>query len=909
MATDGSLIFDTKVDESGFKKGLDRLRGIASKSFGIVTKAIKAGAAALSGFAVAAIKMGSDFEAGMSRVQALSGATGAEFEALRKTALELGRTTVFSASQAAEGMQYLAMAGFKTNEIIAAMPGVLNAAAAGQVDLATAADITSNVLSGFGLKAEEAARVADVLTKAFTSSNTTMESLGETMKYAAPVAAAAGIALEEVAAAAGMLGDAGIQGSQAGTTLRAIMLRLINPPKQAAEALDALGVSITDAEGKMKPLHQIIRELDKATQGMTDSQRAAIIAQIAGQEAASGLLAIMDMGADSLEQFTKELENAGGTAEEIAKVQLDNLRGDIELLKSALEGTGITIYDSLNTPLRTVTQTLTGYVEEINKTLTAHDDIKAKAEELGVTVEELGINLAEVPNGIEGAIGVLGNILADMVTKVADFAPKMVEAGVNLIQSFLVGIMESLDYISGAALDIGQTFIEAIFTLMPDIVWTGIGLVDALIRGIAKRIPDLIAQGIRAISQLIDDILGWLPYLVDAGIQLITALANGIIENLPTLMEIGTNAILTILEGIEESLPTLLETAYNVVMTLAKALVENIDLLLFSAIVIVEALIEFIVQNLPLLTEAALEIITALIDYLIENLPMLVDSAVELIMAIVEGLINNIDLLVEAALELVIGIVQGLLNNLPLLVNAAIQLVLALTSGLLKMLPNLVETGIVLISRLIGAILGMIPRIISTGAQLLGELIIGIIKAIPQLLSLGPRIIQTIVQGIRGSFSGIVNIGKDIVRGLWDGIKSMFGWLGGKVKSIGSVITGGIKKAFGIASPSKVMRDEVGKNLTLGIGEGFEDEIPKLQRETEKELGRLIEKMKATVELESLTVGAKLSAGSGIVRTTQNIIHNDNGITQNIHFNQPVQSPSETARHIKRIGRELALGY
>ena len=239
---DGSLIFDTKVDESGFKKGLDRLRGIASKSFDKITKAIKAGAAALSGLAVAAIKMGSDFEAGMSRVQALSGATGAEFEALRKTALELGRTTVFSASQAAEGMQYLAMAGFKTNEIIAAMPGVLNAAAAGQVDLATAADITSNVLSGFGLKAEEAARVADVLTKAFTSSNTTMESLGETMKYAAPVAAAAGFALEEVAAAAGMLGDAGIQGSQAGTTLRAIMLRLINPPKQAAEALDALGI-------------------------------------------------------------------------------------------------------------------------------------------------------------------------------------------------------------------------------------------------------------------------------------------------------------------------------------------------------------------------------------------------------------------------------------------------------------------------------------------------------------------------------------------------------------------------------------------------------------------------------------------------------------------------------------------
>src|SRR5699024_5729548 len=173
-------------------------------------------------------------------------------------------------------MQYLAMAGYESNEIISAMPGVLNAAAAGQVELGTAADITSNVLSGFGLQASETSRVADVLTKAFTSSNTSMESLGETMKYAAPVAKAAGFSLEETAAAAGILGDSGISASQAGTTLRGVMLRLINPPKQAAEALDALGISVTDSSGKIKPLYKIIEELQKATAGMTDAQKSAI---------------------------------------------------------------------------------------------------------------------------------------------------------------------------------------------------------------------------------------------------------------------------------------------------------------------------------------------------------------------------------------------------------------------------------------------------------------------------------------------------------------------------------------------------------------------------------------------------------------------------------------------------------
>lgn len=212
MAKDGSLIFDTKVDDKGFKKGVAKLKTTGTTALKAIGKATVATTAAIAGVGIAATKVGSDFEAAMSRVGAISGATGKEFKMLEKTAMELGKTTVFSASEAAEGMQYLAMAGYDANEIVAAMPGVLNAAAAGQVELGTAADITSNVLSGFGLQASETSRVADVLTKAFTSSNTSMESLGETMKYAAPIARAAGFSLEETAAAAGVLGDAGIQG-------------------------------------------------------------------------------------------------------------------------------------------------------------------------------------------------------------------------------------------------------------------------------------------------------------------------------------------------------------------------------------------------------------------------------------------------------------------------------------------------------------------------------------------------------------------------------------------------------------------------------------------------------------------------------------------------------------------------
>jgi len=300
----------------------------------------------------ATVKTAADFESAMSRVGALSGATDTELQKMMDTAQELGRTTAFSATQAAEGMQFLSMAGFKTNEIIAAMPGMLDMAAAAQIDLGRAADISSNILSAFGLQANEMGRVGDVLTKAFTSSNVDLEMLGLTMKYVGPVAKAAGFSLEEMSAAAGILGNAGIQGEQAGTTLRATILRLVKPPKMAAEALDKLGVKINDSNGKMLPMADILEQIQKGMKGMTDAQKTALAGQIAGTEAASGFLALLDAGPASLRKFTGELENAGGTAKKIADKQLDNLNGSLTMLKSATEGAAISIGVTLSPYIR-----------------------------------------------------------------------------------------------------------------------------------------------------------------------------------------------------------------------------------------------------------------------------------------------------------------------------------------------------------------------------------------------------------------------------------------------------------------------------------------------------------------------------------------------------------------------------
>lgn len=303
-----------------------------------------AGAVVAVGTAFDGIKTAADFESSMSRVAALSNASAGDLAKLTTTAKELGASTVFSASQAAEGMQFLAMAGYKTNDVIAAMPGLLAAAAAGQTDLGTTADIVSNILSGFGIAAGDTGRVADVLTKAFTSANVDLQMLGYTMKYAAPWAKALGVSLEETAAAAGILGNAGIQAEQAGTTLRGLFARFAKPPKEAAEALDKLGVKLFDNKGKMKSLATILGDLQNAMKGMSGEQKTALAGMIAGMEAGSGFLALMDAGPDKLRKFTKELENSGGTAGQVAKVQLDNFNGSLVELESALEGVKIEVF-------------------------------------------------------------------------------------------------------------------------------------------------------------------------------------------------------------------------------------------------------------------------------------------------------------------------------------------------------------------------------------------------------------------------------------------------------------------------------------------------------------------------------------------------------------------------------------
>ncbi|MCY8025659.1 phage tail tape measure protein [Bacillus sonorensis] len=345
-------------DSGKVSEGLNAVYHSASK---VGTALSAVGAAGTLGIGVS-VKAAADFEKAMSRVGALANATNDQMAKLTETARHLGATTQFTDGEVAEGMQYLAMAGYKTNQIIGAMPGLLSTAAAGQTDLGVTADIVSDILTEFHIKAEDTNRVADAMTYTFTNSNATLQEIGQTMKYAAPAAKTAGLSMEELAAATGIMANSGIKADMAGTALRSTLTRLAAPPKPAASAIEELGLKVTDSTGKMRPFADIIGQVNEKTKDYTETEKIRIAKQLAGQHALSGFITLMHAGKDKLQDFTKEIENSGGAADKVAKKQMDNLAGSMEYLKSAVNNALITLGNQFLPVIRATTDGLTKFV-------------------------------------------------------------------------------------------------------------------------------------------------------------------------------------------------------------------------------------------------------------------------------------------------------------------------------------------------------------------------------------------------------------------------------------------------------------------------------------------------------------------------------------------------------------------
>ena len=408
------------ASNSSWVKAGESLTNSSAKMKAIGASASSAGnsilmmTAPLIGVGIAAAKVGMDFDAEMSRVKAISGATGEEFDKLNKQAIDLGASTAFSSKQAASGMENLASAGFTTNEIMAAMPGMLDLAASSGEDLASSADIAASTLRGFGLAADQAGHVADVLAKNSAATNAAVRDTGEAMKYVAPVAASMGLSLEEVTAAIGIMANAGIKGSEAGTSLRGSMVRLAKPSDAAAMAMKNMGFNAFDAQGKMLPLNEIIARLQKSTAKMSDEQKANAIATIFGTESLSGMLTLIKAGPDELNALTKSLKNSDGAAKDMASTMQDNAKSSIEQMFGSLESAGIKLEQSFAPVIRDVAKSVGDLADKFAALSPETQNAIVKAVGLavagGATLKVVG----GLASGVGGILGVMGKFAGAM---------------------------------------------------------------------------------------------------------------------------------------------------------------------------------------------------------------------------------------------------------------------------------------------------------------------------------------------------------------------------------------------------------------------------------------------------------------------------------------------------------------
>jgi|TARA_R110002153_G_scaffold77799_2_gene199518 TP901 family phage tail tape measure protein len=391
------------------KNSMDKLKAMGSRM-------AKISGVALTGLAVSSVKTAAEFEASMKTVSAIGGVTGETFDAMRDQAMELGKTTSFSASQAADGMKFLSMAGFDAEQVMSAMPGVLDLAAASGTDLATAADIASNILSGLGLEAEQTGKLVDVMAKATSSSNMDVIEMGEAFKMVAPMADVANLSMEGMAAIIGKMADAGIKGTMAGTGLKAAISRMLDPTKKMQTAMDDLGVSIKKPDGSMKNFIDILQEMEDKGAGATE------FVQIFGKQAGVKLMAATKDGVGALKDLKSKLEDSGGSAEEMADKQLEGLSGSLKILKSAFEGMQIAIGDSgLLEFVTKMAVALTEFIPKITEFANEHPLIT----KVGVAITALAI-----------AVGILGGPITIVITAIGLLTAAWIKWGDDIKEVF-----------------------------------------------------------------------------------------------------------------------------------------------------------------------------------------------------------------------------------------------------------------------------------------------------------------------------------------------------------------------------------------------------------------------------------------------------------------------------------------
>ena len=969
-----SALSDLKVFQDQSASVQDKIAGFGSTAKGVGSSLTKYITTPLLGVGTLAVKTSADFDAGMSQVQAIAGATSGELEKLRDKAIEMGAKTKFSATESAEAFQYMAQAGWDTNAMLDGIEGVMNLAAASGEDLALSASIVADSLTGFGLSASDSARFADVLAEASARSNTNVAEMGETFKYVAPVAGSLGYSIEDTAVAVGLMANAGIKGSQAGTSLRSIFTRLVKPVGEAKTAVEELNISLENTDGTMKPLSQVLTELRGKFEGMTQAEKTQYAAMIAGQEGMSGFLALINASDEDFQSLTDSINNAGGSAEEMAEVMMDNLPGALEQASGAVETLLIRIGDVLTPIVTKVVNAFTSFVEKLGG---ASDATIAFAVAVGAVIAGIGpalLILGQFALAINNMItlynrltraqdGNTGSTILNRTAHVATSAAMKVRQIANYTVQFIrntaavvsntaaqilnaaassrVGITMAaaakkvliFAAANRTALLVTLGLVAPIVALIAYMAKTGDSAEEVAqkitdfsnrlaetITGFAQQFPSMVEGITQSLITVINSITQQLPTiinaLVPAFIQVFTTLINTIPSMLPVMIQAGVTLFMGLVQALTQIVGPLLEMLPTILNALIEGITTLIPALLEAGITLFMALVEAIPMIIPPLVEAIPQIIQAIINIIPTLLPALINGAIQLFMAFVQAIPQIVPQLIAAIPQIINAIVAQIPVLIPALINGAIQLFMAFVQAIPQIVPQLIAAAPQIVMAIIQGVLTLLGSLFNTGVDLLKQLWNGIKSWVGTLGSNVVGAVKGLPGKIKKGIGSLVSIGKDWLEGLWEGIKSKASAVKNKIASIGSEIKDLVKSAFKIGSPSKWMRDEIGKNMMIGWANGLIDN-------TKLVLGAIsdgINLAKQVYEDNPIEFDP-----NQIPDDPENYFHRPNPYTNSpygnnvdnsytggdtYNFYSPVKlNPMEAARQMKKAKRDLILGY
>ena len=665
---DGSVIIDIKGDSSAFQKTLGGLSSLAGGALKGVGTAVGAATAAVGGLAAAAIKVGSGFESSMSQVAATMGITtdeiangSADFELLSQAAKDAGATTAFSASQAAEALNYLALAGYDAQTAADALPAVLNLAAAGGMDLAYASDLATDAMAALGIEAsnENLTKFGDQMAKTASKANTSVAQLGEAILTVGGTAKSLAGGTVELNAALGVLANRGIKGAEGGTALRNVILSLSAPTDKAADAMNSLGLNVYDAAGNMRPLNEVFKDLNESMANMTEGEKTKVLSEIFNKVDLKSAQALLAGCGDEFDNLADAIANSGGAMQDMADTQLDNLQGDITILQSGLEGLGIAAYESMNGPLRESVQLATSMVGEISDAFSQ--------------------------GGITAAVGAVGDALAQMVSYIAGLAPQMINAGVQLLTSLVTGIQSNLPALVTSALGIVNALVNGIATVLPLLATTAVQIITALANGLGTALPTLLPIAAQAINELVQGLVANIPVLVASAGTLLNGFIEGVLAVLPTLVEAAITLIEGLAEGLISALPVLVAAVPTIIDGLVSVLVSAVPQIVQTGITLLVALIQALPTIISTITAALPQIITAVVSTLVSNAPQIASAGVQLLVALVRNLPTIISTIVAAVPQIVSAIVSAFRGLMGSITSIGVQIAQGVWQGISSM--------------------------------------------------------------------------------------------------------------------------------------------------------------------------------------------------------------------------------